>query len=501
MTPLKYLWIFLFCALPLYGQQKREVINLETLSERARLLASAPYEAPKKKIPEELIKLTYDDYRNIRFRPSEALWWNSEIPFHVEFFHPGHIHQDLIEVYEITNTHSQKIPFLRQAFKYEKSNYDPGLLSQPGGYAGIRVRYPVNDPKVFDELVVFQGASYFRALGKNQVYGLSLRGISMNTIGDSEDFPRFTKLWLKKPEPDSKTLTIFALLEGENITGAYEFELIPNGRTRIDVRADLYYRGDSREQVGFAPMTSMFAFGENTKMKHNDWRPEVHDSDGLLIHSDQEWTWHALDNIEGRNVKFFPAGKLNGFGLLQRDRAYANYKDLEAAYEKRPTAWIEPRRHWKNGAVVLYTFHTANETVDNVVAFWKPDPSSSQEAPERLEYSIYLQLTEPGHKLARVLETRIGGRTLDASQKTIVIEFSRPDHITINEVELLSVDFRTGDLEVTGQPVIQYSAPEDRIRVFADFEASSHRKMIDLSARLLKDGHIVSEKWSYTWSP
>ncbi|WP_269522793.1 glucan biosynthesis protein [Coraliomargarita parva] len=486
------------------AQQERSLIDFEAVSAIAAERIQMERPEASAKLPQALAELDYDDYRNIRFRPSEALWWNDPLPFRVEFFHLGHIYHDAIRIFETSDTHVQEIPFLETAFNYEKSAYKPGFLRNPQGYAGIRVKYPLNRKDVYDDLIVFLGASYFRALGKGQAYGLSLRGLSMDTLGKKEEFPRFTELWLKKPKPEEESLTLFALLEGKRVTGAYQFTVHPNGSTRIDVRARLFFRKGGADVVGIAPITSMFVFGENTNHDYQDWRPEVHDSDGLLIHADREWTWHTLENLPGRYSRKFPAAKLRGFGLMQRDRQFRNYKDLEANYEHRPSAWITPNRQFPMGSVVLYTFGTATEATDNVTAFWMPDLAEDETGPIDLDYTISMLLKPPPSEMARVVETRVGRRTLDPDATTVIIEFTRPESLLAEEISRLSLGFDWGEAEVLENPVIQYNVSEDRIRVFAHFKTPAglqRQKPYEMSAQLLREGHQVSERWSYSWLP
>jgi glucans biosynthesis protein len=489
----------------LSAQQSRVAVNFDYVAAEAARIIESPTPEPAAQLSDELANLDYDDYRNIRFRPSEALWWNDSLPYRVEFFHLGHIFKDPVQIFEISDTHAQEIPFLEDAFIYEKSAYKPGLFKKPPGYAGIRIKSPLNREDVFDDLIVFQGASYFRALGQGQTYGLSLRGLSMNMLGDREGFPRFTRLWLKKPSAEASALTVFALLEGREVAGAYQFEIRPGGPTEIDVRARLFFRDGAAGQAGFAPLTSMFYFGENSNFNSPDWRPEVHDSDGLLIHADNMWTWHALENIPGRYSRQFRMARLNGFGLMQRDRDFGNYKDLEARYEKRPSAWIEPTGNWpRGGAVVLYTFGTRTETSDNVNAFWKPTLSAeTQGDPIDLSYRISLRLSDPPTNVARVLETRVGQRTLDESATTILIEFERPESLPVDQIGQLSAGFETGAAEMIGQPVISHNEAEDRIRLFAHFRnpPETPDAPFEMSAQLLQDGHQMTERWSYSWMP
>jgi glucans biosynthesis protein len=499
-----HLPLILLCAIgAVQAQQARTHVTLDQVAELAQaLIHKAPSQSAE--LPDKLKALTYDQYREIRFRPSEALWWNTNLRFHVEFFHPGHLFGNQINIYEASDTHVQEIPFMKNAYDYGNSGYDPGFFNAPKGYAGIRVKYPLNNEAIYDDLIVFQGASYFRALGAGHNYGLSLRGLAMNTLGEQEDFPTFTKIWLKRPAPDEETLTLFALLEGEKVTGAYRFDVHPMGVTKIDVQARLFFREGGASEVGIAPLTSMFVHGENTNRPHfHDWRPEVHDSDGLLVHANSEWDWFPIENLPGRTVRRMPAAKLRGFGLLQRDRDFKNYKDLEANYERRPSAWIEPEGKWAPGEVVLYTFGTDTETSDNVTAYWKPDLSVTAGEPVDFAYSIRLQTKDPAHDLAKVLETRVGQRTLDSGASTVVIEFSRPQTLARDEIDSLSVGFDYGSAEPLEAPIIQYSAPEDRIRVFANFKKSvapaDKEEPYKMSAQLLRNGHQISERWNYTW--
>ncbi|MDQ8195214.1 glucan biosynthesis protein [Coraliomargarita sp. SDUM461004] len=500
-----HLTLLVICTLgTLSGQQERKHITLDTVAEEAQaLIQQAPREPEE--LPENLKALSYDQYRDIRFRPSEALWWNADSRFRVEFFHPGHLFNNQINIYETSNTHVQEIPFMKEAFDYGNSGYDPGFFKKPKGYSGIRVKYPLNNEEIYDELIVFLGASYFRALGAGHHFGLSLRGLSMNTIGAEEDFPRFTKLWIRKPKPKDKHLTLFALLEGKKVTGAYQFDVHSKGVTEIDVRTRLFFRDGGEAEVGIAPLTSMFVHGENTNAPaFHDWRPEVHDSDGMLVHANSEWDWFPIENLPGQTIRRMPTAKLRGFGLLQRDRDFRNYKDLEAHYQLRPSAWVEPKGKWSPGEIILYTFGTDTEATDNVTAFWKPD---LQEAPtEGLEFSyrITLQTKDPAHTFAKVMETRVGQRTLDGHSTTLIIEFSRPESIALDEIESLSVGFDYGRAEPIEAPIIQYSQPEDRIRVFANFKtsgASAQDRPYQMSAQLLREGHQVSERWNYTWKP
>ena len=218
------------------------------------------------------------------------------------------------------------------------------------GFAGFRVHFPVNTQAYKDEVLVFLGASYFRALGQGQQFGLSARGLAIDTAESSgEEFPRFVEFWIERPQPGAKELTIYALLDSPRATGAYRFVLKPGVTTVLDTDARLFLRKNVAK-LGLAPLTSMFYFGGNQRPSREDYRPAVHDSDGLSIReATNNWIWRPLVNPKRLLVTSFALSDPAGFGLMQRARSFEQYQDLEARYDLRPSAWIEPKGGWGTG--------------------------------------------------------------------------------------------------------------------------------------------------------
>lgn len=347
--------------------------GFDDVARRAEQLAREPYRAPAFVLPAELKALDYDGYRDIRFRPERALWRDQGLPFELQFFHLGKFQTQPVAINEVTPQGVRHITFDRADFDYGRNRLAPERWGDLG-FAGFRVHADFNADSAGykDELVVFLGASYLRALGRGQHYGLSARALAIDTVGGrGEEFPRFSEFWIERPARDARTLVIHALLESPRATGAYRFELRPGENTEMEVRARLFLRAGVAT-LGLAPLTSMFQHGEN-QPRERDFRPEVHDSDGLAVLSGSgEWLWRPLVNPKRPLVSSFSLESLGGFGLMQRDRAYASYEDAEAQYERRPSAWIEPRGDWGPGRVELLQLPTPDETEDNVVAYWVP---------------------------------------------------------------------------------------------------------------------------------
>jgi glucans biosynthesis protein len=366
--------------------------GFDQLSELARKRAAAPFRPPDTALPPALAALDYDGLRDIRFRPTHALWRDSGNAFEAMFFHRGRYHPEPVRIHEIdANGNARPVP-------WRAGDYDFGAnrLSTAGwpdlGHAGFRVHYPLNTAAYKDELAVFLGASYFRALGAGQQYGLSARALAVDTVGANgpEEFPRFTDFWLQRPAPGAKQLVVDALLDSPRLAAAYRFVITPGEQTKMEVHARVFLRATDRPitTLGVAPLTSMFLFGEN-QPRAGDFRPEVHDSDGLMIASASgEWLWRPLQNPRELLVTSFALDGVRGFGLMQRDRAFANYEDTEARYERRPSAWVRPLGEWGPGRVELVQLSTPDETHDNIVAYWVP--SRLPAAGEPFDYAYEL---------------------------------------------------------------------------------------------------------------
>ncbi|MEP2428664.1 MAG: glucan biosynthesis protein, partial [Tateyamaria sp.] len=252
--------------------------SYETLKTLMEQRAQTP-DTPPALLDSFLTHLSYDDYRNIAFRSDAARWSDTNLLFHVSSFHPGWLYREPVRLHEVHNGTARELTFTVDDFKYYNDLGDRvPPHAQLSGVAGLKVSHPLNKGGLFDELVTFLGASYFRALGKGNSYGLSARGLSINTwLQGPEEFPRFSEFWLERPTDDADTLTIYAALDSASVTGAYRFEITPGDDTAIDVEATLYFR-TSVAQLGLGPLTSMFYFAEHSNRGFDDFRPQVHDS-------------------------------------------------------------------------------------------------------------------------------------------------------------------------------------------------------------------------------
>lgn len=471
---------------------------------RAQQLSAASYKAPDKTLPNALAQLSYDQYRDIRYRRDKNLWANAGLPFEIAFFHTGFHFEFPVRIHEVDAHGAHDIEFQPALFDYGANKLDPAAL-RAGGFAGFRVHYPINTPRYKDEVLVFLGASYFRALGKDQVYGASARGLAIDTaVASGEEFPRFVEFWIVRPALRARSLTIYALLDSPRASGAYQFVLRPGVETLVDVKVRLFLR-DKVAKLGLAPLTSMFYFGENQRSATDDYRPEVHDSDGLSIHAETgEWIFRPLVNPKRLLVSSFQLTDPAGFGLSQRDREFDHYEDLEAHYEKRPTVWIEPAQKWGPGRVELVELPTPDETNDNIVAYWVPATIPAPKQPLDFGYRMSWQ-KEPETRSPQswVIETRRG---LGYSKERdgligLVIDFVGPALKDLPFGVRVDAIVSSSDNGKIREQLVQRNEVTGGYRVVLHLQRTAADKPVELRMFLRSGDRTLSETWSYLLPP
>ncbi len=468
----------------------------DLVRERARELAVRRYQAPTATLPPAFAQLSYDQYRDIRYRRERAWWRDAGLPFQVQFFHPGFLYTSPITVHEVAGGRVETVRFSPDLFEYGSLVKAPPP-SRVDGFAGFRLTHPLNRPDHFDEVVSFLGASYFRALGRRNVYGLSARGLAIDTaLPEGEEFPSFREFWLERPAPGAERVVVHALLDSPSVAGAYRFVIIPGERTVVEVEATLYAR-KAVKRLGVAPLTSMYLFGENDRGTYDDFRPEVHDSDGLFLWMKSgEQLWRPLRNPTRLSVSSFQVEGLRTFGLLQRDQAFSSYEDLEARYDRRPGVWVEPVGDWGRGTVRLVEIPTPQEVHDNIVAFWEPATPFRPGTELRLAWRLHWGHEPPERPTVAVTTaTRVAaGSTAEA--RRFVLEFSRGGSEGEGPVEAV-VTTSTGQVL---HPIAQRNDVTGGWRV--TFELVPHAGTpAELRCFLRRGSESLTETWSYLWMP
>ena len=473
---------------------------------RARELAGAPFEDQTPRLPDPFNALEYDAWRDIRFKSDHALFANSGAAFRLETFHLGFLYRRAVTVNTIRDGIATPIPYSPTMFDYGRLKIDkPPPVNI--GFSGFRLHFPVNEPHVYDEVVSFLGASYFRFLGRDQKYGLSARALCVEAGTEKESFPFFREFWIDTPQAGSYRATIYALLDGEAATGAYRFDLITGQESYVDVQATLFARR-AGVKFGFAPLTSMYLTGENDRRAHDGFRNELHDSDGLLMHSGAgEWIWRPLGNPPQERMSSFVDSNTRGFGLLQRDRTFESYQDLDLAYENRPSYYVEPAENWGEGRVELVELPTADEANDNIVASWigakGPEPGKPFTFAYRITSALDLPRLSPNGRVVNTFQAN--ARALGSSEP-----MDPGSH-------RFMVDFAGGDLAyfVSDPTQVEAVASASNGRVLrASVAANAHidglRALFDVAVKpgqtsdmrlfLRVGSRTLTETWTFPWT-
>lgn len=506
-----------------------EEFSFDKLREKARAIAATPHKPSPLKLDEFWKNLNYDQHRDIRFQMEEGLWAKEKLPFSIDFFHPGWTAKEMVTIHEVVGGDEKPLVFDRSLFDYGKQKI-PADTPSPQGYAGWRARCHLNTADYMDEFLVFLGASYFRAIPANSPYGVSARGLSINSglPGVPEEFPVFTEFFLERPEKDSKSLKAWGLLDGESVSGAYQFTITPGKETVMDVEAEITLRKPV-QQLGLAPFSSMYWFGEGTHPKPYDFRPEIHDSDGLLMEL-ESGNLHYRP-LEHSHDKFrhcvFKLEKPRSWSLVQRDRSFASYQDIEAKYHDRPTVRVEPVKGLDYGKLHLIEMPTIDETGDNVVLVWEPEPALEVGKPFHFHYRLrWMRDPEPS-ALFTVRATRSGTPVQQPDQVLVAIDFAKPLQpvakvgdpkwddtkgwkpvVTLNQKEVKLIHVGMDDMSMANVDDLPAGlGRSDKLhmpqvlRAFFVLEPPKGMDQIDMTCELQDaSGKVVSERWVYLWT-
>jgi len=482
--------------------------SFESLQAQAEELAKGPFEKPVVPSPEALAEITYDKYQRIRYRADKSLRLDPGGHYPVQLFHLGKYATEPVHIHIVDGVQAREVIYSRELFEIPEG-HPARKLTAGAGFAGFRIM--ADDLK--NDWFAAMGASYFRTSGPFDQYGLSARGIAIDTaMPKPEEFPRFSHYWLRGPiEPDGP-VTIYGLLEGPSLAGAYQIQTRrltdAKGIHRIvmEIEAELFVRQDI-DRIGIAPFSSMFWYGEASRKQTVDWRPEIHDSDGLAIVTGAgERIWRPIINPPRVMTSAFIDNNVQGFGLLQRDRDFVHYLDDGIFYERRPSVWVEPLDPWGEGAVHLVEIPTDDETSDNIVTYWAPKEPFKAGNKRTYRYRLsWLDDIPFPDAVARATGTWTGlggrpGQNRPAGVRKFVIDFQGKTFGGLGRddgVELIVNASRGTVSNAYNHPVVDQ---KERWRAFFDIKADG-TEPVDLRAFLRKGKQALTETWIYQYFP
>lgn len=473
--------------------------GFEEVAALASERASRVYKQPVSKLVGSFADLNYDQYRGVRFkRDKDPLAGHSR--FGLDLLSPGMIFYEPVQISIVRGGVPQKLGFRPELLEFDPSQFPDGAdLETVGdmGWSGFRLRTELNRPGTMDEFLVFQGASYFRAVARGTLYGLSARGLAIKTGSpDGEEFPLFTDFWIVEPAASSEWIRIYAILDSKSVAAAYQFDVNPGAVTMIRTRCALFPRIDL-QNTGLAPLTSMFWFSPASRRTVDDYRPAVHDSDGLqMITGAGQALWRSLASPKTLQISSFVDKDPKRFGLIQRNRDFDAYQDAEAMYNLRPSAWIEPEGDWGEGEVRLIEIPVENEFNDNIVSYWLPKETMAKDKRHDYRYRLSFAAVPPTDlPLAKVRQVRSGQSINNKATRSFIVDF---------DLSLFDNDMPESKVTTSaGKIVHAYLKPlpdQKVLRLAFEFEPGD-ATLAELQAVLTnKDGLALSEAWMTRWT-
>ena len=469
----------------------------------AKDLAAADYQEPEIRHPDILETIDYDAFQQIVFKRELGLGEGTNVNFPVQLFHLGRYFKAPVKIHWLEQGRARKVLYHPDYFTFGDTGLDEKLPDDLG-FAGFRLQ---DGQDAQTDWLALLGGAYFRSSGELSQYGLSARAAAIDTaLPTPEEFPAFTAFWLQPGTVKGDEFTIYALMDGPSITGALSMVCKKAGTVQQDIQARFFARKDIK-RMGIAPLTSMFWFGEHNRHQARDWRPEIHDSDGLAMWTGAgERLWRPLNNPSSVMTNSFVDDNPKGFGLLQRDRAFHNYEDDGVFYDRRPSVWIEPLGDWGKGAVQLVEIPTDDEIHDNIVMYWLPDQPVKAGSEWTFDYRLFWNADEPypSSSVAKVIHTRLGnggvpGQPRPEGIKKFVIDFAGSPLENVEKLDDVQAVISASKGEISNDYALQVVGTKNW-RAFFDLEVEGNDP-VNLRLYLQLGDKTLTETWLYQYHP
>ncbi|MBX9759497.1 MAG: glucan biosynthesis protein [Beijerinckiaceae bacterium] len=468
----------------------------------ARNLARQPWRKPSADLPEPFNALNHEQYVGIQRRPETIIWRDQSIGFALEPSQRGFIFSNSLQINIVEDGVARRLV-------YDPADYTFGKLNAPAdrkdiGFSGFKLWQRAQDGSL-EEFCLFQGQGYFQTVGRGQPFGASTRALAVRPVdqGRGEEFPQFVAVWIERPVLAANTVIIHALLDSESVTGAFRYTMRPGDATIVDTECTLFTRA-AIDNVGIAAVQGTFLFGPIDRRRGDDVRPGVYDVSGVQMHSGKdEWIWRPVANRQSIQLSAFVDDNPKGFGILQRDRDFAQFADDDNHWEARPSVWTEPLGDWGAGHVTLLEIPAESQVNQNIIVYWRPRATLAANSETTFSYRQWWCWTPADRPpFATVLRSRSGrvtGSPPNARRRRFLVEFRGDALADVARFPEIAARVTTASGSImTSRLMLSRQEKSARVTFDVDAGAEPHTEL-----RLLLEsaGKPISETWLYRWTP
>jgi periplasmic glucans biosynthesis protein len=461
--------------------------------EAARLLARRPFTPSQNALPDPFSNMNYETYLGIRHNPDRMVWKDENRPFQIEPLHRGFVYTAPVGISLVEEGTVKRVVYDTGRFTYGR--LAPAANLPDLGFSGFRLMTGGENSR---EIAIFQGGTFFRAIARGQTMGVMARALALRT-GDArgEEFPVFRAFWIERPGHDHM-IVIHAVADSESATAAFRFTIRAGDITIMDTEATVFAR-TALDHIGFAPMQGTFLFAPNKRRGVDDLRPAVHEASGMqMLTGRGEWLWRPFNNPEQLQISSFIDENPRGFGLVQRERDFAQFQDEDQAFERRPTLWVEPIGDWGPGAVQLLEIPSDNEVNDNMIAYWRPRTPLAANSETSFAYRQFWCWSPPERPaLAQASGFRVG-RGSSGRRRRMMVEFAGEAFAAEQTADLrLSLSATPGQII---NPRLTFQPHRKTARVSFELDPGSDTTS-EMRLTIENGERPLTETWLYRWTP
>lgn len=468
------------------------------VAEIARALAGDAFKPPAASPLDALASPSPEELAAIRYKPNELIWANDNLPFAIEPLHRTRNMPGELALYLVDGATASRLPY--DPAKFEFGKVKPPPAGTQLGFTGFRVLHRGSDGHL-NPVVSLLNASILSAIARDQVWGAIARPMSVYSAEQGEETPHIRTIWIEKPKPIATELVMHAVVDTPSLAGAVRFTLRAGEATVIDTECTIFARKQV-DHLALTPIQATYLSGPIDWPQTGDMRPAAYEAGGVqMLTGAGEWIWRPVSNRSRLQISGFVDRDPQGFGLIQRDRAFATFLDDDGEWQRRPSVWIEPIGKWGPGEVTLMEIPAASQNNKNIACYWRPKPALAAGSETSFAYrQFWCWRTPEVPDGARVMLSRIGRLPGDTSEvkNRVLIQFQGEQLSDPNKAATIAPSIWSSAGKVSSVRVFR-TPRHGSMRVVFDLDPGG-QPLVELRVVLKQDAASMSETWLYRWT-